>query len=201
MSNNILTGYHGTNIKNAVSIVRNNFTIPEKKAEAIGSRANSRFYTYWLGRGVYFFEDIEVAKWWSKKPTSTFGATGSPTIVKAQINTSDKTWDLRKVSTWRKIIKVFDEYMEVIGSKIVGTCQENKSNTHNLLRCAFFTWFKSTYNVDIIIAAFNQKEFQYLSNGDYEISEFLDLYYTEVQYCVFNTDCISYREIMEGDLQ
>lgn len=201
----VIVGYHATNSNNVQSIIKNNFKKPCKTTEDLDEKTSEKFYTYWLGTGVYFFEDIEVAKWWKTKPSSTFGEKGSyeeKSIIHALITTSEKTWDLRKVSTWRKIIKIFNEYMSEIGKYIVNAKnydEEIKKNVYKKLRCSFFTWFSQNYDVDVIIVAFNQAEFDYLDKGVYDIDEYMDIYYTEVQYCVYNTNCIIQRNLVEED--
>lgn len=203
---NIIVGYHTTNTDNVQTIINGNFKKPCKTTEDLDEKTIEKFYTYWLGPGVYFFEDMEVAKWWKTKPSSTFGEKGSyedKSIIRALISTSDKTWDLRKVTTWRKIIKAFDEYMREIGNYIVTNNDNNEptTNIYKKLRSAFFTWFSQTYGVDVIIAAFNQSEFDYLDKGYYGIDEYMDIYYTEVQYCVYDINCIKQRDLAKGDTQ
>lgn len=201
----IIIGYHATNANNVQSIINGNFRKPQKAIDNSDEKVSEKFYTYWLGSGIYFFEDIEVAKWWKTKPSSTFGENGSyedKAIIKAMISTSSRTWDLRKVTTWRKVIKAFDEYMTQIGKYIVNTSNssnELKKDLYKKLRCSFFTWFSQSYNVDVIIVAFNQIEFNYLDKGFYDIGEYMDIFYTEVQYCVYDINCIKQRCVAKED--
>lgn len=211
----VIVGYHATNKTNVASILTDNFKRPVKSTENTDKKADKRFYKYWLGNGVYFFEDIEVAKWWKSCPSTTFGEKESfenKAIIRARIATSDKTWDLRKVDTWRKTIKAFDEYMDELGKYITGGNDDQEKDDQELneeideelfqkLRCSFFNWFNQNYDVDIIIAAFNQSEFDYLDKGCYNIGKLMDIYYTEVQYCVYDIKCIKHRELAKEDAQ
>lgn len=182
-------GYHSTNDENAMNILSNNFMMP-KVPDGEDVTGQERYAKYWLGAGIYFFEDVDVAKWWCTKPSSTFGCTGKHVIIESTLN-SNKIWDLRKVSKWREIIKYFDYFMSLIGSAyVVNVPSENQKDLRQNLRCIFFTWLRSTYDIEMIIAAFNQHEFQYLEEGKYKIEDELDIYYTEVQYCVYDPNVI-----------
>ncbi len=46
-----VTGYHGTHLRNVTSILKHAFTANERK-------------DHWLGQGIYFYDNFELAKWW-----------------------------------------------------------------------------------------------------------------------------------------
>lgn len=202
-SNNHLEVYHSTAEKNIESILNSGFRLPTLDPNKIDRKNMSRFFKYWLGAGIYFFEDIEVAKWWSTHPSSTFGSRGKHKVLKASLKKCNIV-DLRKVSEWRKLIQGFDAFMDEVGKQYVVNlpsginihrlCQKSASkknnDTNHKLRCMFFNWYQSVNHYDAIIASFNQEEFKYLENGDYNIGEYLDIYYAEVQYCVYNPNII-----------
>ena len=52
MNEETLLGYHATDIKNIKSIIKNNF-IESKESKG-----------HWLGRGIYFFDDLYYAVEW-----------------------------------------------------------------------------------------------------------------------------------------
>ena len=92
--------------------------------------------------------------------------------------------------------------MTQIGKYIVNTSNssnELKKDLYEKLRCSFFTWFSQSYNVDVIIVAFNQIEFNYLDKGFYDIGEYMNIFYTEVQYCVYDINCIKQRCVAKED--
>ena len=181
-------GYHSTTEENALEILSSGFCLPKMDIDG-SEKIDDRFFKYWLGSGIYFYEDEGVAKWWSSKPSKTFGSVGSHIILKSEI-CPKKVFDLRKVASWNQLIKFFDEFMKIIGKKVVVEDVDNKNREYNI-RCIFFNWLQSSIQCDMIIAAFNQNEFAYLAKGEYSIGEEMDLYYTEVQYCVYDASIIS----------
>lgn len=173
-------GYHATIEENASNILSNGFKVPSDNVNKVSR--------YWLGSGVYFFEDIEVAKWWCTKPTKTFGDEGKHVILKSEI-CPKKVFDLRKASSWRNAVIFFDEFMKLTEKTAVVELPDDIRREH--IRCLFFNWLKKALEADMIIAAFNQDEFKYLNKGTYRIEKEMDIYYTEVQYCVYDTKIIS----------
>lgn len=181
MEGNVYQGYHSTTKENAVNIIFGGFHMPENE--------DKRFWAYWLGAGVYFFEDKDVAEWWSSKPSKTFGADGEHVVLKSEIHPNN-IFDIRKVSSWNQLVKSFDYFMKTLSNDcIVNDKKDN--NTKKRLRCLFFNWFWKYYHLDMIIAAFNQSEFDYLDAGEYSIEKEMDIYYTEVQYCIYDTAIIN----------
>lgn len=176
-------GYHSTAKENALCILSDGFCLPNM--DTTGTQdIDNRFFNYWLGAGIYFYEDEDVAKWWSSKPSKTFGTAGDHIILKSEIYPK-RVLDLRKVSSWNQLIKFFDEFMKRLGKKVVVEESDGKNHEYNI-RCIFFNWLQSSIHCDMIIAAFNQNEFAYLDKGEYSIGEEMDIYYTEVQYCVYD---------------
>lgn len=205
-NNKLLIGYHSTSEDAAMKILSDNFKMPSISSNDSEERTK-KFFKYWLGTGVYFFEDVEVAKWWSSKPSDTFGEEGTHKILKCEI-TGNNVIDLRKVTEWRNLIKRFDLFMSEVGKNFIVNLPEEMPtdskdsneykqymDTKHKLRCFFFNWYHEAYKVDIIIAAFNQEEFEYIEKGQYNIDKFLDLYYTEVQYCVYDPKVITQKSI------
>lgn len=199
-SNKNYTGYHSTTIEYADEIILNGFIIPRLDADDDKSK-QEKFFKYWLGPGVYFFEDIDVAKWWSSKPSDTFGSVGEHIELKSSLSPKN-VLDLRKVSVWKELVKYFDIFCTHVAKNFVTKLPKkipfNKKSkryrkyfeTKYQLRCIFFTWLISTQQIDMIIAAFNQEEFGYLEKGKYKIEKYLDIFYTEVQYCVYDLKVI-----------
>lgn len=194
--NKIYIGYHSTIKEYADIIIEDGFEVPS--FDVNGDKAKQeKFFKYWLGPGVYFFEDEDVANWWSGKPSKTYGASGDHVILKSTLSPLN-VLDLRKVSVWIELIKYFDVFCDHVGKnfivklpKKVPAYKKSKKNRNYLdtkyqLRCMFFVWLHSVHKIDMIIAAFNQDEFEYLIKGKYKIEKYLDLFYTEVQYCVYD---------------
>lgn len=202
--NKIYTGYHSTSKEYAIEILSNGFKIPCLDSEDDSSK-QEKFFKHWLETGVYFYEDIDVAKWWSSKPSKTFGADGEHMILKSSLS-PNKVLDLRKVSSWKELIKDFDLFCKHVGKNLIVNLPEvipsdkdseeykNYIDTKHQLRCMFFDWLHVVSQIDMVIAAFNQEEFDYLDKGDYKIETYLDLFYTEIQYCVYDRNIIQKPE-------
>lgn len=202
--NKIYTGFHSTSKDFAIEILSNGFKIPCIDSEDENSK-QEKFFKHWLGTGVYFYEDVDVAKWWSSKPSKTFGADGEHMILQSSLSPK-KVLDLRKVSAWKELIKDFDLFCKHIGKNLIVNLPDtipsdkdseeykNYIDTKHQLRCMFFDWLHMASQIDMVIAAFNQEEFDYFDNGDYKIETYLDLFYTEVQYCVYDPKVIQKTE-------
>lgn len=54
------TAYHGTKSCFTESILKNNFVIKKPKKKD----------NHWLGHGVYFFDEYELAHWWAETKTA-----------------------------------------------------------------------------------------------------------------------------------
>lgn len=191
MEGNVYQGYHSTSKENASKILSNGFRIP--KIEITTSKnVDKKFFEYWLGVGVYFFEDKDVAKWWSSKPSKTFGAVGEHVVLKSEIQPNN-IFDIRKVSSWNQLIYFFDLFMKTfMNGCIVDDNKDDEKNSKKIIRCLFFNWFRVLIQCDMIIAAFNQSEFEYLDKGEYSIEKEMDIYYTEVQYCIYDTAIVNH---------
>jgi hypothetical protein len=62
-------GYHGTSEENVSDILENQF-IAVRRDE------------HWLGQGIYFYDDSQLAEWWIKKKLETYSGVG-PAVIKA----------------------------------------------------------------------------------------------------------------------
>lgn len=192
-------GYHCTSENNADNIIKNSFIInnitdfPENKGK-------DKFFTYWLGSGVYFYEDLEVAKWYSTGNHGKYGTdnkNSSQTILQSQIDCTAYI-DLRKVLDWRKITDDFDFFFEQVGKSFVVNLKngDEKSDKDKFnkaihqMRCLFFNWYHTYRNIKMIIAAFNLGEYEYIEKGTYSAKEYFGISYTEVQYCIYDTSII-----------
>lgn len=126
-------------------------------------------------------------------------------ILKSSLS-PNKVLDLRKVSSWKELIKDFDLFCKHVGKNLIVNLPEvipsdkdseeykNYIDTKHQLRCMFFDWLHVVSQIDMVIAAFNQEEFDYLDKGDYKIETYLDLFYTEIQYCVYDRNIIQKPE-------
>jgi hypothetical protein len=88
MSYNLINGYHGTTLDAALSICQNGFNAYNKKH-------------YWLGKGVYFFQDATALAWkWAKWKANRQNS--EPAVVSVTIDLKD-CMDLLDIG-WKKVI-------------------------------------------------------------------------------------------------
>ncbi len=191
---NIIIGYHTTSKKNAASIFSSNFKLPVQPEDNSDENANKKYSTYWLGPGVYFFEDLDAAKWLkSENPSSVFGVrcpANSKTIIRAKISTTEDTWDLRTISRIRELNGEFHEYMGAVKQYMVAYSGYSLDETRKRIRCAFFKWLYAKHGIDVIISPFTLDDCRYLDHTVYDTLCCLSIYYSEIQICVYNIDRI-----------
>lgn len=177
--NGIITAYHGTDEKYLPDILKNGFKIKNNKH-------------HWLGHGIYFYFDYELAKWWSHSPTSQFGnQNDNPVVIKAEIKSNTKnTIDTRVLDDYKTLLEMYNEFFNELCMK--GTVVE-KINS-KVLRCMFFDWVHNNYeNINVFIAGFEKKKKHKNNNqlkGKFQIP------YIEYQICVFDNNLIISKERM-----
>ena len=167
-----ITGYHATDHDNALKILKDGFTYKPSKV-------------HWIGNGVYFFIDYDLAVWWAGNPTSQFGTTiASPCILKADICVDDDFLDLRKLDIYNTTVKLYYTIKPVL-EKVV---EPGDKAYDKIIRCAFFDTLRDQYNIKGIIAQFVFNRSQFLTNGVFPPRFYMP--YIENQICVFDTSAI-----------
>ncbi len=169
-----LTLYHGTDKKCAERIVVHGFKF----------KASDE---HWLGNGVYFYLDSDLANWWTTKPSARFGSTiNEPVVLTFEIEiSSDKILDLRFLSGYRQCLDSYAEFEDAAFKSIrLGESIEKKR-----LRCSFFDYAFSALNLDCIIGNFILSKNVYLRDKPKELLaqlRRLDIPYAETQVCIKN---------------
>ncbi|UXR71071.1 hypothetical protein [Staphylococcus sp. IVB6240] len=157
-----LIGYHGTSREAANLITQNKCFKKSKKEDE------------WLGHGVYFYELIEKAKWWSEKKKD-------PVVIETPITVSEEkfiNFDLPSAE---------DE----LGNFIIEIQKDDAflfSDYEMERRCQTFNMYAGTMGAQVAKATFQ-------STNKLHKKQFKKIGYirTEVQICVYDTDCISYN--------
>ena len=178
-----ITVYHGTDLRNAISIMNTDFVF----------NANPK---HWLGNGVYFFLEKSLAHWWTTKPSKTFGCEiDKPCIVKAQIEIPDeKVLDLRNYDKMKNMLLDFSDYFKSFirgNSKSTIDC--------DALTSAFFNYYKDKLHYEIVICDFRAENQPYYELNP--IIKALNIQYSETQICVVPTGLkyITKKEILNYD--
>lgn len=173
----ILEAYHGTDAKNADSILSENFIYKRNKK-------------HWLGNGIYFYLDLSLAKWWTTNPTRKFGVKiKNGVIIDVTIDIDDTyVFDLRKLSDFKTFVYLYySEFLPYINSGIV----EIPHQKYHQIRCSYCDFLQEQYQIKAIIGNFFYKKHRSYSPDKYdEFVEKIDLHYIETQLCLFDKTCI-----------
>lgn len=169
-----LTGFHVTDKSNVGSIMANGFTYNK----------NTK---HWLGNGIYFFDQINLAEWWSNKSNKlNYGKIKEPAILEVFIEDEDNhIADLRKFEVYNFFNDKYTEYKKAILNK-----RYQDSVNEDEIRCAFFEWIKSKADINIVIAVFYKNSFNEILTTNNELKN-IGIKFPEVQICVYNNKVIS----------
>ena len=197
-----IIGYHGTKKRFVNSILKDGFKIPPSKADD----------NHWLGHGIYFYSDYELAEWWSKtkvdKQNKKYGWNDSPIVMKCLIQAKN-IWNLDKPSVLEKFKKSQLKLEQKVSAGGV-VLDFSGENTAEKIRCFWMDVIKKEHNIDVLIYTFTRKSPSYVNRkyhvntGDKYSLGSMGLVYHEKQICV-TADCfvidkkIVYSNIEEFD--
>lgn len=167
----VFTGYHGTVGENIDSILqdilKNGFKISSKNNE-------------WLGKGIYFFDNINNAHWWNnshKKKKLNKG------IIKAEIFSEIKHFlDLDDEEDRKKFESKIPKYKDILKSQGIEIKEEDASR---ILACLLLNLYSKEHGIKLLKKTFSLNNKNYL-----EI-----LSKTQTQYCVIDNSNIRKKEI------
>lgn len=140
---------------------------------------------HWLGNGIYFFLDYDLARWWSTNPSKKFSVKISePAILCVDLTiSSDDTLDMNLLSGYLNCLDAYDRFEK----EMLMTLEPEIQHSLKKLRCAFFdTVFKAS-NIKAIIGSFAHEDQRYLKTKPDSIITQLrlfDLPFVEKQVCV-----------------
>lgn len=170
--------YHATDQKCLDGILKEGFIYKPNK-------------DHWLGNGVYFFIEYELALWWSSTKHKKYGEKiKKPIIIEANLNcNNDCVVDFRLVKDYNWLSQRYDEFYKEI---LDNGCNEI---TDNQLRCLFFDWLKTEYDIKIVIGGFykNHKS-KYLH---YILPDSFCLPFIEYQVCVYDNSVLSIKNVLK----
>ena len=184
-----LKGYHGTC----------SFAMKSIESRGFDPDATSPRSDHWLGKGVYFFEDIAPAKWWATDISSK--KYGSLPIVYLADIVADKEQVLNLDNNDE--LASFREFITENIDTIREMCKnENKGYPvfdGRKFRGVFFDYYKRVYGIKVIIATFTKDFVRYVPNYPLsederefqrELSRILGIRFKEKQICVSDQNCI-----------
>jgi hypothetical protein len=176
----IITGYHGTHIKYVNSILSEGFKSNERE-------------DHWLGQGIYFYADFELAKWWAEKKFNRFRKTAA--IIYVEIKAESK--DILDLDTLSGYNFFLTEIKQILSKLKISFKFPVDKRIENL--CFALDLLKNELGINVIIRTFSKKNPSY---GGHKISDFeknyfnlpYDFVYLEKQICVTNNTVVSLKE-------
>lgn len=197
-----IVGYHGTKAKNVASILKNGFRIAASKEGD----------NHWLGHGIYFYSDYELANWWAQtkvnKHNNKYGEDDSAAVLKAEIE-ADNILDMDKPFALKKFRKYQMELEEQFVKRgIILDFTQGKGKISERIRCFWMDAVKEAYNIQVIIYTFTRNNPSYVeskyhiySEDEYSLGK-MGLLYHEKQICVskncFIVDINNIDDCVEG---
>ena len=163
--------YHATDSEFASKIVNDKFVC----------RYNA---SHWLGNGIYFYQDVALAKWWTTNPSKQFGCTiNNPALVKCKISIdSNRVLDIRTLEGYNKYIEEFNNFFDIAYKY---RPKGNKKINFKKFRCIFFDYLFEQNKYDLLIAPFSANNQPYLSrSGNKTFRENMHIIFTEEQICL-----------------
>lgn len=178
-----ITAYHGTDEKYLRDIMNNGFIVKHNPK-------------HWLGNGIYFFLDYDIAKWWSHSPTNLFG-TGEknkkPVVIKVKVcSNPEKVLDTRIFDDYKELLDLYKEFFNELTK---GTISDSIGKEK--LQCMFFDWVHSNYEIEIFIAGFDKTKTN--SRNSNSLKYNFKIPYIEYQMCVFDNRLILQKESVKDD--
>lgn len=168
-----IEAYHGTFKDNVNNILEKGYTF-------------NRRDDHWLGQGIYFYDDIELARWFiTRKYKGTHGK--EIFVIKSTLSTVPEK--VLNLDTNIGVDFVYEKVSQLISE--INIIFDKEDEIKN--RCIILDIIKELYNIDIIIMTF-KTDFQ--SYGRARIKWFEDNYfpiginYSETQICATDNDCI-----------
>ena len=186
-------GYHGTCSWEEQSI----------ESKGLDPQATKYRKDHWLGQGVYFFENIEQAKWWaamqSEKRSSSWSIIYQADILadKSQVLNLDNNDELED------FLNVIRRNLELINLLAKDKKEGYPIFTPSKFSSVFFDYYKEKYGIKIIIYSFIKDYVRYTANfpidkNDISIQKALcntlGIYFKEKQLCVSDKACIRNRK-------
>ena len=186
-----ITGYHGTVSKYAESIAKNGLD-PDKTHTRLD---------HWLGQGVYFFEDFDLAKWWAYGISEkSYNRGNFPVVYQAHIQApKEEVLDLDNHKEYDLFLGRILEMQNAIECDA-----KNRMPVFNLeqQRAVFFDYYREQYQISVIMYTFSKECAKYGTfrigaelSRQKKLEKALGLAYHEKQICVSKKECINSVEV------
>ena len=182
-------GYHGTTARHKADIERNGFD-PDK---------TNRRNDHWLGNGVYFFDNVDLAKWWADTLVEKSGS--QPLVYSAEIMARKSgVLDLDRPEELNAFMNWCLTFYKDIKTHCVGKMPVFEPQQ---FRGVFFDYYKEKKHIAVVLCTFNKTSPAYAPTRltgtalkqRTDLMTALGLFFRERQICVSNKGCIGRPEI------
>lgn len=187
-----IIGFHGTKMSCKDSIIKEEFKIPKKKKKD----------NHWLGHGIYFFADYELAEWWAETKVKVhrrkYGSEDEPCVIQAVIRADN----ILNLDNPFKMIQ-FDDWCHEMAEEIVRKgiilnfdMGDGLRYAKYRERCFWMDQIKEEKKIQVIIYTFTKDNPSY-ADSHYHIND-MGLSYNEKQICVSSNDMIIKKIVVEN---
>ncbi|NLJ18363.1 hypothetical protein [Globicatella sulfidifaciens] len=197
-----LCGYHGTLSNSAEKIIKDGFKIKEYTPND-----GKYCHNHWLGHGIYFYEDYDLAKQWADSKSIAFAKKhnlkSESTVIFASYKSNEKNIcnldnsnQLRKFNNYAKDVEKLianERYYCLDFTKNIKpelSAEEKEQEIIKRIRCFAFDCFKSEKNIQIIMYTFSMRN--HVKYTD------IALGVNQKQICVSSPNCITELRLEEG---
>lgn len=195
-----ITAYHGTKSCCVNGILKENFSVKKPKKND----------NHWLGHGVYFFEEYELAYWWAKTKVLAhnrkYGESNYASVIEAEI-IYDRCVDLDTYNGRNIFFSFWQKYeRKLVKEGIVldfSMGEADKQLVQQRKRCFALDCFKKEMGVDVLIYSFTKKDPAYeRSKYNFKLADIFGLDFRERQICVTMPENImKRRDVTYNDYQ
>lgn len=192
-----LRGFHGTS----------SFAQESIKSRGLDPFATNLRNDHWLGRGVYFFEDLKQAQWWAMCEVAKKHNRGSFPIVYGAdiIANANQILNLDD----NKEVASFYKFAIENRKEIENFCKKENSGFPILnlekFKGVFFEFYKREFGIKVVICTFPKDYVRYVPSYPIDSTErqtqkelvrILKVYFKEKQFCVSDKNCIKNCEMV-----
>jgi len=181
-----MQGFHGTCSKHFKSIKE--YGLDPKKVKYRED--------HWLGQGVYFFDDLEIAEWWAiDQSEKSYNINTYPIVYSAQI-IADKHRILN-LDNKIELDSFLDFIVQTSDDIKVAYTEKVPEFTEESFRAVYFDYYKRQNDIAVIIYTFSKPLVKYAKMRNHnetklikKFSNILKIDYHEKQICVSDKICI-----------
>lgn len=183
------TLYHGTSSNHIKSI----------ETYGLDPQKGKKRDDHWLGFGVYYFNNIELATWWAENAVKLNQPKVCKNIYKVIYRSTIKVnkIEILNFDNWNDNIK-FKNYIRPIlkDAKIaIRSKGKDVKFSEEKLNCLLCNYYKKKNNISLMIRSFPKQTARYAprikSYAEFKQDcEGLNIPFYETQFCVSNKECI-----------